>query len=576
MNLRILFSALIVLLCSLCFGQKAKVKDQKVKANFLSLPETGFSKATTVYSVDLTTDLNALQHLGSTESGIKKSMDIKGYSQVQEKLGPTIYLNLDGPGGSPLDLQTDSKKNKEGKTWKEYSYKVKVYGTCNVKVADETGSTIFEEVIDESKTVQSKKYRSIKELKKNFDTDNFYKKNRTDLLKTIIKKSSVRLNRHFGYVPNTAKVDFRKLTSKKHPEYNEWQANESVVEDAFAKLTPYDNFEYRKAILPAIEFWKSKESTYSYKDKNQKKLKSACLQNLVMANLYAEEYKTASDYCQQIIDSGENDKWGKKQLEKIGKIEANLKRLDRRSRFFKIEMSKKIEDEIHVKELERTKAIEEGDITAFPDFKNKMKIDINTHVVAGVYYAKSGVNTEGYWAFDDELKSGLPDFRKAKRIRFGYDNDGALEVGSPNFSKLDSIRIGEIVYEVKDVTIGAGLKKVKLKNGIVEIVNSYRKTDLVYVHPSFTRGSIMGKTSDMESQLVVYDKKDKKYKSTVDMLGSFHKGMKKIVDGCEVAEEYLEEVKKEKKKGGLLNRAMGHDNSNAIIKTLELYDQCEN
>jgi len=364
-NLIILFSFLIVFPLS---AQKAKVKDQKVQAKYLSLPQIGFDKDVSVYNVDVKADQTALTRLGYTKSSVANATQIKSYTRIEEAIGPKVTLELDGPGGTPLKLNSDKKQNKEGKKWTEYSYSVTFNGNMLVKVKAEDGTLLFEDAIAKSSTETTGKFRSVAELKKNFDSSKFYLSNRTALLKDILKSASASLNSNFGYAPSSKRVKLKRLANKKHPDYAGWKKMETVVESAFKSLTSSDNSAFVSKIAPAMEFWKEKESGYSFKDKEGKKLKYASLKNLCLASLYSEDYAAASDYASKIIASKHEEKDGKKLKEEVDKVKATLDKLGRDTRFFAIEVSEDIAAQKEEFKAKRDEKISSGDLTAHPDF----------------------------------------------------------------------------------------------------------------------------------------------------------------------------------------------------------------
>jgi len=554
-------------------GQKAKMKGQKVKAHYLQLPQTGFSKDITIYSVDVNSENNSIKTLGYTNTDVANSFKIGSYSRIEEPLGAKVVVDITGPSGSPLKLNTKKKENKKGEKWNEYSYTVKFEGSMLVKVLDKDGSLLFEDIVSESKSETTTAHRSKAALKKAFDSSKFYKSNRSKILKSLLSSGNLLVNRQFGFVPKSENIKFDRLANKKHPDYAAWKKHEATVESAFKSLTASDNSTFKEKIAPAMTFWKDKEVGYSYKDKEGKKLKHSALKNLFLASLYTEDYDGALAYAKSIVASKHEEKDGKKMVEKVTNLKSQLEKLDRTSRFFKIEMAEDIAEQKKAFKEERESQIAMGDLTVHPEFDDKVNLRSNSTVLAGTNYPKGGNAISGFWVFEKDI-DGIPDFREMEKIRFAYDSNGELKVGTPNPAKIDSMIIDDRSYRVESVKLGSGIAALKVKNAIITDVKEYKNTTVVMVIPPFKKGRAFGQTSEMEPEIAIYKKADQVYYATNSLTG-VNKAMKKIVKGCSVAEEYLDNLKAEKKKKSLLSRLTSTEGNEVIYNTLELFDECE-
>ena len=125
---------LLVFLCLNITAQKVKIKDLDVRAKYCDLPSIGMPADATSYHVELGVDENTIARFGYTVSQLKNSLHIEGYQKSAEAIGVKIlYETIAGPSGTPLKLNTEKKKNKEGKKWSIYSYSVTFSGSSRVK-----------------------------------------------------------------------------------------------------------------------------------------------------------------------------------------------------------------------------------------------------------------------------------------------------------------------------------------------------------------------------------------------------------------------------------------------------------
>jgi len=563
----------LLLFSSFAEGQKVKLKDLDVKANIQKFPKKGFPIGVSTYFVDIDAASNSLQTLGFTKTGLSKYINLQGYTKIPENIGAGIYLTIEGPSGSPLKLQTQNKKNKEGKTWSEYHYTVNFKGSVRRKVIDANGSVLYEDVESYVETKKSGTYRSTKELRRNFDSEKFYLSNRQSALRTLVDNTARRLRVELAFLLDSKKVEFKRLKSKKHPKYEIFKATEEVTKSAFEALTPYDNSKFKEMIAPALDTWVNEEPALLGSDKQQKKLKFLCQLNACYAYFYSEDFENALKYANLIKNGKEKQKKGKKLIKEITEMQDNLKRLGLTSRFFKIEADESISKEIEKVQDSRKTAIASGDIKEFPDFDDKLSVTRESTVVKGTSVSISGHETEGYWVYNNKYFGG-PDFREPKRIRFGYLKEGQIEVGTPNFEKLSNVTIGDINYKIDDVQVGSGFGGLKVKNAVIETLADFNRTSIVRIFPSFKRGRAYGQTDDTEAAVAVYHKEEEKYKNIKGIM-SQKKAIKKIVADCESAKTIAE--KEFKSKGGFLSNlgSQSDDKIEELKKVLEEYDNCK-
>jgi len=576
MKKSILLSVLVAFLCLNVSAQKVKLKDLDVRAKYCDLPSIGLPLDISTYHVELGLDENAIASLGYTMSSIKNSFVINGYTKSDEAVGAKVlFETIDGPSGTPFKLNKFDKKDKSGKEWKEYSYSVTFSGRSRVKVIDETGKVIGEDLQSYSHTKTTSTYRSVANLKKQTNTKKFYLGGRASAFANLAESARNYVKYKFGLVPEDTKVEFKRLHSKKHPDYKKFLSIESVVKGAFEKMTIHSNDEYVASIQEAIDFWIENEPNYSGSDKHPKKLKYACQYNTALAYFYADDLDNATIWAEKVKNGDYKEKSGKKLLKKIAELKEGFTKTGRNTRHVLIEASEEDIAKAEEKAEERAASIESGDIQAFPDFNSKMDVTSNSNIVPGEVHHSGGSVSKGYFVYENEYL-GRPDFRKPKTIRFGYLKDDKIAVSSLKYAGIKRMIIDEVRYDIEDVVLGSGFTKLKLKNAVVDLVKEYDRTNLLMVFPPFMRakGLYGSSDTDLEAELVVYNKEQEKLFVTKGLLGS-GKAIKKIVKGCKAAEAHYEKTKKKRKKKSLLDRLAGFDNAQLIQELLEKYDGCK-
>lgn len=571
-----LFLFLMAFLCLNLNAQKVKIKDLDVRAKYCVLPSIGMPIGATSYHVELSLDENTISRLGYTTTGIKNSFKIDGYHKSDEAVGvKVLFETVDSPSGTPLKLNTTKKKNKEGKTWNEYSYSIVISGKSRVRVIDETGKIIGEDIQSYSETKTTSTYTSTAQLKKQTNTEKLYLGGRTAAFSSLLGDAKNYVQYKFALIPQDKKVDFKRLHSKKHPDYKKFLAIEDVVTKSFEKMTIHSNEEYKTMIQPAIDFWIENEPNYSGSEKHPKKLKYACQYNLALAYFYAEDLENSSKWATLVQNGDYKEKHGKKLLKKIEDLKAKFKTTGMDSRHILIEMSEEDVAKAELKIAERKAAIESGDIQAFPDFNTKLNVKNNSEIVKGAIHHSGGSVNEGYLVYENKYL-GRPDFRKPNSLRFGYLKDGKIAVGSLKYSGIKHMVINDIRYDIQDVVLGTGLAQLKLENAVIDRVADYERTSLILVIPPFMRakGLFGSNDTDLEAELSVYNKEEDKLYVTKSLFGS-NKAIKKIIKGCATAEAHLEKTKEERKKESLFTRLAGFDNAGLLEELLEKYDGCE-
>ena len=555
-------------------AQKVKLKDYKVKAQHVNLPTIGFASDVTTFNCVVEGNEDVLNRYGLTLGDINSKIKIGGYNKVDGGGSVTVTVSIGNPIAGTRETRTQDKETKDKKKYKLYNYYYNLNIAGSYKVVDSKGNILSERAMPQTDKISTPEYRSLTELNKHFKSK--YPKAKTDALRKLLNKCVSEINKQINSEYSVGKVTsvefFESMKSKGHPDLKKFEEIKAVVEGAFGKMTAESNEAFVEAIQPAIKFWVKQEPKYSEKDKQEKKLNYACRYNAATAYFWVEDFDNALKYATMIEKGDVKSKKGKRLIQEITKIKERMANLDLTTRHFAVEVS--AEDQAKAQDFEANmEAIYgSGDIRQFPGFDEEMGVQLDSKIEPGKLFHKGGDVDEGYFVY--ESSDITPDFRYARKIRFGKASDRSILSGHPKYYALDSIQIGEKMYRVRDVKYGEGLASIKLKSAIVEDVNLFNKTTLQIIHPPAAKGKIMGSETDLESSYAIWHKKKKKHISPDGL--SFTKSMKNAVGDCDKAMAYVNEMKAKNKKRKLLDKLGGSAyNTEDLLEILRLYDECK-
>ena len=551
-------------------AQKAKLGDLKVKTKYLNMPSTGLDTSINSYTVKFNMDESFLTLHTYKMDWFKKTLVLPGYPQLDHAGDIIIEVTIGVVTFEPKKKITREVKPEKGTPYKLYSFQYPYKHNYGYKIIDrETQKVIYENNFDSGSqyVYNSPEYRTTKEanewLKKN---RNVYDDTRKDKIRKSVYAIANELKYKFGYENKSTKVKLKRLKSKKHPQYNDYLKINSIVEDAYNNNSDYySTEEFKTAIKPAIDFWTENESKYDGKDKYQKKLKYACELNLARTYFWMDEFEKAKIYAKKVAEGNYKSKYGKKFLKTIDSKLAELAKVHRTRMHFKIkpdkkdiELEKKIEEEIKEK-------ITSGDAIYFPNFNKKLGVSPDTKVKKIELYYKEGKVLNGYTVYTPLSNRTLPNFVVPSLIRIGYVENDTLKRTNLNYSKLDSFKIEDDLFEIKNTKVLYWKVSDKQKNLLVNVIKDFNKTQLI---KAFTTMPInKSNTFSNTAKLLVYNKTNKKYYNVNDysLVISFPKLLSYVFkDDCPVFADKVKNTKYNKKE--LIAE---------VTKVLEEYDKCK-
>lgn len=552
-------------------AQKVKLKNFKVDAEHANLPSIGFADDVTTYDLIIEGDETRLSSQGINLAGVSGDINIGGYNKVNGGGSVSVIANIGTPVSSGRQTKVIDKEDKDKKKYKMYSYYLNLETSSSYKVVDSKGNILSEKTFPKTHTIKSFEFKSMAALNADYKKKFPEAKNKAikKLFNDCIKDLNTSLNSQYGVGKVTSRVTFEEIKSKGSNIEKDFAKIQSITEDAFKLMTLEDNTAFTAAIQPALDFWVENEPKFSTSDKQEKKLNYACRYNAAIGFLWAEDFDNSIKYASMIEDGDYNEKKGKRLKERIEGIVQRMEKLNIESRHFTIDVSQEDEAAVLAFAADREAAYASGDIRQYPEFKEAMGAKMSSNVETGSLFFKNGKKLDGVFVY--ESNEFTPDFRFPKNIRFGMANGTEIEVGNPNYRKLDSIQIAETMYRIMPVQIGEGLLSVKLNYGIVEVIKHYDKTRLELCHPPSKNTP---KDSELEPSYVVWHKAKEKHFSPDGV--SFVKPMKKLVSGCKEATDFLDSIKAKNKGKKLLDKITSENYvMEDLYKVLELYDACK-
>lgn len=567
--------ALCTLICSNLWAQKLNTKDFDVEARYLQLPNIGLDPTFSTYDIKVDGDAAMLSKYGYTLMDVKQAVVLEGYQQVAGGGSVSIQVNAGAPSYSPMALSTVDKIG-NGATWKEYSYYHDVSITSSYKIIDFKGTTLEEEIVNYSEKLSTPAYRTIDEAKNGYKVDIEIPGRLNEKLKSVLASNIQgmrnQLNYDFGLPSKTFKVAFETLTTKDHPDLSKFDRIKADVQKAFALMTPEDNSAFVAAMQPIVTFWLEQEKKYDPANKDEKKMNYAMRYNLATAYYWMDDFDNARTYINKIVSGDVSANTGKTMSEDLSKFTAKMKKLNRSGQHFKLTMSAEEKARSGEAEAARDAVYASGDVSKFDDFNGALGVTSASKVEPSVLYKKGGVKETGYMVFESNMSA--PDFRQPKYIRFGKADGRKVVASSLDYATLDSFSIGKQMFNVRDVRISAGVASMEMKGAIVEKVKDYRRTAIVIVHPPFMYAKgLLSDGEELEPDMLMYHKSRKEYLYTDGLMG-YVPSMSKNVEDCPAAYEYVK-AKTPAPAGQTIDpRLKRFPNTDKIVETLRLYDEC--
>jgi hypothetical protein len=128
------------------------------------------------------------------------------------------------------------------------------------------------------------------------------------------------------------------LDSEKHPDYSSFLAAYNTAQKSLETLRPQLPLDSARALAqPAIEYFTKQKDTYDTAEKTGRKMKYACLFNLMTVHFWLEDFDKAILYANELIANDYDKKDGERMLKAIAELRQSLEACRRTTRHFVFE-----------------------------------------------------------------------------------------------------------------------------------------------------------------------------------------------------------------------------------------------
>lgn len=363
----------LLLLASYSTSQKADIDNHRIYIEYASLPENFVFPEDRTYYVDVSTGSYKFD-----KEDLSNQITIRGWERTESgKVGVKLSATDFARGKSSYKKRVAEKKDKEGKVISKttyYRYEVTNTGRANLKIygptnkfsdkerskkeqkrEDEINSNPFlknvdidnsEEVFenlarnqDLSKTYnyQTSEYKSIKEASDNFkrDSPSEYTEQLEDFTSTLASRATYELNRFYGYNRKRDWAKFKRLDSKKHPEFEIYDNAVKALKEIFSqKRFNKAHDDIKQSVVPIIDYFETILTNYGSDDKHHKRLKAASMYNLAQIYYYLDEPDKVIAIGEQYLNWGHDKKDGKRFIKKAKSLKEKLAFHEMAGRYF--------------------------------------------------------------------------------------------------------------------------------------------------------------------------------------------------------------------------------------------------
>jgi hypothetical protein len=190
-------------------------------------------------------------------------------------------------------------------------------------------------------------------------------------------------------------------------------------------------------IQPSIDFFEKNKDKYKGDDKPIKKLHYACVYNLALIHYWLEDFEKAGVYANQLITDDYEPKDGKKMLKNIEELKEELKKSDKKSCHFKVEIDEKGAEDAAQTEFATDAGLR---VEAYKDAKKGLK---STSVeYPGFVKYEDGREVNGTFIVDDP---NLLAFEA--NVRFAIELNKDVNVKQLNYSKISQFSFNDRLFK---------------------------------------------------------------------------------------------------------------------------------
>lgn len=341
--MRLIFLITFVTAFGPAFAQTVTIDNVSVPVEYYRMPERPLDKAYTTYSAEIEIDFDELSRTNLTQSRLisdylyldgYKKVNFKGDIHIEAFIGD--FINW----GEYHKTTRNKQKDKDGneKTVTKHYIELRYSMPVGVLVTDKNGDRLLDKYIftnSDTRTWTSPSYNSLSDLDSywRIEKQRRFTTIQTDRIKEGMNQITAIVNAQFGYTKINDHTRFETIGKKKHPDYDLYQKQVEAIKEAFKLMDADQGLDnIRKAIQPALDFYKSKESQIKGNGKDELRLKHIVLFNQGLAYFWMEDFEKSREYGEKILKLDPKDKDAKRLVENTDEVVASLNRTNRKSR----------------------------------------------------------------------------------------------------------------------------------------------------------------------------------------------------------------------------------------------------
>ena len=328
---------------ALVAAQSVTIDNVPAHVEYYRMPDEPLDPSFTTYTANVEVTFSELGKTGITKSSLlDQYVRLEGYKLVNDNGDVEVSAEIGNftIWSESRNTHRSKTKDKSGKEIEKVSYNLEVKYSLPIalKVYDKKGFLKTDKYVTSSsdfKTWTSISYNSLNEL------ENYWRYERPNRLTQLQKECLTNgmnsfyddLNNRFGYRKIKDNVKFETIGKKKHPDYEAFQANVEIIQEAFKLMSADKGLEEIKTkIKPALEFFNTAATKHKSSSKDDTKLRHICFYNQGLANFWMEDFDQAEFFANEIQRYDKKDKDVKRLLTHIENTRASMTAANKSSR----------------------------------------------------------------------------------------------------------------------------------------------------------------------------------------------------------------------------------------------------
>jgi hypothetical protein len=557
----------LIFICAIfllnCHAQKVDIDKITIPIRYTQFPNSSSLFQYKTYISRISEPLGLLETYGIQKGYlINKFLVFDGYQRVNTNYDFQVDVVLGDILIIENRLLTQTKKRSDGRISNTYQYIYKFNIPVALRILDKRGIIIYQNEVRKMNHIQewnSDVYNAIS------DVDKFVK-NRwkeivnlqvTNFINSAIADIQAIFNKEFGLSETKDFFTFYKLDSEKHPEYNEFKIAFDKIKTAFERCHQGMNVAQLKAqVAPCIAYWKSLEAKLVKEDKQQFKLKKACIQNLMFTCFFSNDFESYGIYGNH-LEALEPKSWSNDPRKReLQSVLDRMQSIQIGSLYYKRELpsNEYYTSQAVTNQSAKYEVIDSSTILKSDDI-SKIKKSPTDQVIKGNLLSVDDKSFEGYFLITTPNLEKLVFNGPVRNTYFMYAENNNyltkdLNAKSIKTFMIDQRRFVSILHKSNEVLS-------KLQPEIAEVLYENENYNLYQYYPS--NGDLQ--TSTMYEYFIVNNKTNEE--AVLGKVEYFWKRrLKNFFELCQKSSEVIEKIK-------------GFPSTNDLVKIIEIQSECK-